>query len=250
MITERSGAASPGPQRSVASGGMAAPQGAVERAASTERSGAASPGPQRSVASGGKAAPLGAVERAASRASIGVFCGSARDLPERWLSLAAELGRELGKRGHSLVSGGGCVGMMGAVADGARSVGAHTFGVMPASLVALEIADRAADELVITDDMFQRKTIMLDKADAFITLPGGLGTLDELFEVWTTATLAAHAKPVVLLDADGFYAGLLEWLAGLVPAGFVRREALELLTVVPDVPAAVAAVERGLGWTR
>jgi uncharacterized protein (TIGR00730 family) len=183
-------------------------------------------------------------------AAIGVFCASARALPERWLGLAREVGREIGSRGHSLVSGGGCVGMMGAVADGARSAGAHTYGVIPQSLMALEIADRAADELVITEDMFARKTVMLDKADAFITLPGGLGTLDELFEVWTLATLAAHVKPIVLLDADGFYAGLLDWLAALVPAGFVRREALDLLAVVADVPSALSTVERGLRWTR
>jgi uncharacterized protein (TIGR00730 family) len=183
-------------------------------------------------------------------ASIGVFCASARELPPRWLDLARELGREIGERGHSLVSGGGCVGMMGAVADGARSAGAHTYGVIPSSLVALEAADRAADELIITEDMFARKTIMLDKADAFITLPGGLGTLDELFEVWTTATLGAHTKPIVLLDAEGFYAGLLEWLAALVPAGFVRREALDLLEIVGGVSEALSAAERGLRWTR
>jgi uncharacterized protein (TIGR00730 family) len=183
-------------------------------------------------------------------ATIGVFCGSSRTLDERWLRLAEEVGTQLGRRGHTLVSGGGCVGMMGAVADGARSAGARTYGVIPRSLVAREVADRAADELVVTEDMFARKTIMLDKADAFITLPGGLGTLDELFEVWTTATLGAHTKPIVLLDADGFYAGLLDWLTALVPAGFVRRDALDRLEVVADVPAALSAVERRLRWTR
>jgi uncharacterized protein (TIGR00730 family) len=183
-------------------------------------------------------------------AAVCVFCGSSRSLDERWLRLARDVGEELGRRGHSLVSGGGCVGMMGAVADGARAAGAHTCGVMPRALVDLEIADRAADELVITADMFARKTVMMDKADAFLTLPGGLGTLDELFEVWTTATLGGHAKPIVLLDADGFYTGLLGWLDSLVPQRFMLAEGRAALTVARDIKAALDAVERGLGWTR
>jgi uncharacterized protein (TIGR00730 family) len=183
-------------------------------------------------------------------AAVCVFCGSSRTLDERWLALAREVGTEIGRRGHTLVSGGGCVGMMGAVADAARAAGAHTFGVIPEALVALEVADRSADELVVVVDMFARKTVMIDKADAFLTLPGGLGTLDELFEVWTTATLAVHAKPIVLLDTAGFYAGLTGWLAGLVPAGFVRAEALEMVTVAADVGAAFEAIEREVAWTR
>ena len=99
--------------------------------------------------------------------------------------------------------------MMGAVADGARAGGAHTLGVIPQSLVDLEVADTSADELIVTADMGARKNLMIDRSDAFITLPGGLGTLDELFEVWTTATLDLHRKPIVLLDPDGFYDGLL-----------------------------------------
>jgi uncharacterized protein (TIGR00730 family) len=182
-------------------------------------------------------------------AAICVFCASSRSLDENWLELARVAGAELGRRGHTLVSGGGCVGMMGAVADGARSAGARTVGVMPQSLVDREIADRAADELVITGDMFSRKLAMMDKADAFLVLPGGLGTLDELFEVWTTGVLGIHTKPVVLLDAGGFYTGLVAWLRGLVAPGFVRAEGMELLTVAPDVATALDAVERGLGWT-
>jgi uncharacterized protein (TIGR00730 family) len=183
-------------------------------------------------------------------AAICVFCASSRKLDERWLRLASAVGEEIGRRGHTLVSGGGCVGMMGAVADSARAAGAHTYGVIPQSLVDREVADRASDELVVTGDMFSRKTLMIEKADAFLTLPGGLGTLDELFEVWTTATLGVHAKPVVLLDADGFYSGLVDWLRGLVPQGFTRAQGLEVLTVVSTVDDAFDAVERGIGWTR
>ncbi|GAA1825262.1 TIGR00730 family Rossman fold protein [Planosporangium flavigriseum] len=176
-------------------------------------------------------------------AAIGVFCASSRVLDRRWLDLAYEVGAEIGRRGHTLVSGGGRVGMMGTVAAGARSTGAHTLGVIPQSLVDLEVADDDADELLVTDGMSTRKTLMIDKSDAFLTLPGGLGTLDELFEVWTTATLALHAKPVVVLDVDGFYTGLLDWLRALVPSGFARAEALDLLVVVDSVPAAFEAVE-------
>jgi uncharacterized protein (TIGR00730 family) len=175
-------------------------------------------------------------------AAICVFCASSRTLERRWLDLAFETGAELGRRGHQLVSGGGRVGMMGAVAAGARSTGAHTLGIIPQLLVDLEVVDTDSDELLVTDAMSSRKIEMIDKSDAFLILPGGLGTLDELFEVWTTATLALHAKPIVLLDVDGFYAGLVDWLRGLVAPGFVRAAAIDLLTPVHSVPAAFDAL--------
>ncbi len=176
--------------------------------------------------------------------AIGVFCASARTLDRRWLDLARDVGAAMAARGHTLVSGGGCVGMMGAVAAGARSGGAHTLGVIPQSLVDLEIADRDADELVVTDGMAARKIVMLERADAFLVLPGGLGTLDELFEVWTTATLGLHDKPVVLLDVDGFYEGLIAWLVSVAALGFVRAESLAMVRVVRTVDEALDAI----GW--
>jgi uncharacterized protein (TIGR00730 family) len=176
-------------------------------------------------------------------AAIGVFCASSQRLDRQWLDLAHEVGVEIGRRGHTLVSGGGCVGMMGALADGARDGGARTIGIIPQALVDLEVADHSSDELVITDSMAERKSVIIDRSDAFITLPGGLGTLDELFEVWTTASLQMHRKPVVLLDVDGFYTGLVAWLRGLVPANFVRGEALSLLSVATDLRGAFDLVE-------
>ena len=176
-------------------------------------------------------------------AAVCVFCASSSNLEQRWLDLAARTGRELAVRGHTLVSGGGRVGMMGALADGARSGGAHTIGVIPQSLVDLEVADTAADELIVTGDMGARKNMMIDRSDAFITLPGGLGTLDELFEVWTTATLDLHRKPIVLLDPDGFYDGLMSWLGRLADAGFVRRAALKQITVAASIPVAFDTIE-------
>ncbi|GIF53617.1 hypothetical protein DFJ67_3113 [Asanoa ferruginea] len=177
-------------------------------------------------------------------AAICVFCASSQTLDQRFLDLATSVGDALARAGHVLVSGGGRAGMMGAVAAGARAAGGHTIGVIPQSLVDREIADTASDELVVTDGMGSRKNLMIEKSDAFLTLPGGIGTLDELFEVWTTATLRAHSKPVVVLDVDGFYAGLLAWLATLAPGGFVRREAFDALTVVDSVDAALLALPR------
>lgn len=179
-------------------------------------------------------------------AAICVFCASSTRLDERWLDLAAETGKELAVRGHTLVSGGGKVGMMGAVAAGARSGGAHTLGIMPQTLVDWEVADQDSDELIVTDSMSARKDLMIERSDAFITLPGGLGTLDELFEVWTTATLALHAKPMVVLDPDGFYEGLFAWLSGLTEDAFIRREALAMVTVAGSVPAAFDAIGAAL----
>ena len=176
-------------------------------------------------------------------AAVCVFCASSRTLDQRWLDLARDTGAELAARGHRLVSGGGCVGMMGAVADGARAGGAYTLGVIPQTLVDLEVADTSADELIVTGDMGARKNLMIERSDAFITLPGGLGTLDELFEVWTTATLDLHRKPIVLLDPDGFYDGLLSWLDALADTAFVRRPALDRVSVASSVPAAFDAIE-------
>ncbi|KIR63140.1 MULTISPECIES: TIGR00730 family Rossman fold protein [Micromonospora] len=179
-------------------------------------------------------------------AAICVFCASSRTLDQRWLDLAAETGREIARRGHTLVSGGGCVGMMGAVVDGARSAGGRTVGVIPQSLVDLEVADLASDELLVTASMADRKTLMIEKSDAFLTLPGGLGTLDELFEVWTTATLALHTKPMVLVDADGFYRPLLDWLTTLTDRHFLKPAGQDLLLVADTIPNALTTLESHL----
>jgi uncharacterized protein (TIGR00730 family) len=133
---------------------------------------------------------------------------------------------------------------MGTVAEGARAGGAHTIGVIPQSLVDLEVADSGADELVVTDGMAARKIVMLERSDVFVVLPGGLGTLDELFEVWTTATLGLHDKPVILLDAEGFFAGLLAWLRGLEAAGFVTTKGMAKVHVATTVDEVLDVVRR------
>lgn len=169
-----------------------------------------------------------------------VYCASGPRHPEL-LELAFRVGEEVAERGWTLVSGGGNVSAMGAVASGARSRGGHTVGVIPKALVHRELADIEADELIVTDTMRQRKQVMEDRSDAFLALPGGIGTLEELFESWTAGYLGMHTKPLVLLDPDGHYDGLRQWLAGLVPAGYVTQGALDRLVVTTDVAAALAA---------
>ncbi|WP_216908944.1 TIGR00730 family Rossman fold protein [Nocardia noduli] len=173
--------------------------------------------------------------------SVCVYCSASTADPAH-LSLAARVGTEIARNGWQLVSGGGHVSMMGAVATAARAGGAQTVGVIPKHLVHQEVADVGADELIVTDTMRQRKQVMEDRADAFLTLPGGIGTLEEFFEAWTGGYLGQHDKPVVLLDADGFYAGLLRWLDELYERGFVTRYAMERITVVTDLASAFAAL--------
>lgn len=170
--------------------------------------------------------------------AVCVYCASGPTHPGL-LELAERLGAAIADRGWTLVSGGGNVSAMGAVAAGARSHSGATIGVIPKALVHRELADVDADELVVTDTMRERKQVMEDRSDAFIALPGGIGTLEELFETWTAGYLGMHAKPVVMLDPDGHYDGLRSWLAGLVDTGFVSRQAIDRLQVVTDVDAAL-----------
>ena len=174
--------------------------------------------------------------------AVCVFCASSNRVEQRWLDLAFEVGAELGRRGHTVVSGGGRVGMMGTVGAGARSVGGRTVGIMPQRLVDWEVADHDSDELIITDGMASRKALMIEKSDAFLTLPGGLGTLDELFEVWTTGVIGVHDKPIVLLNVDDFYTPLIDWLDRLVEPAFVTDTGRRLLTVVRSIPAAMSTL--------
>lgn len=171
-------------------------------------------------------------------AAICVYCSSAEGIDFAYRELATQVGRRLAADGHSLVSGGGRVSMMGDVARAARAGGAHTTGVIPEHLMPLEVADVEADDLVVVRTMRERKRIMDERSDAFVALPGGIGTLEELFEVWTSATLGMHEKPVVVVDPDGFYAPLWSYLEELHESGFVREAALKLLHRVSDADAA------------
>jgi uncharacterized protein (TIGR00730 family) len=176
-------------------------------------------------------------------ATICVFCSSSDLIDRRHIDLAREVGLELARRGHSLVSGGGSVSSMGAVARGARDGGAHTVGVIPDALRLREVADLDANELIVTPDMRTRKAEMDRRADAFLVLPGGLGTLEELLEIWTSRVLAMHDKPIVVLDADGVFAPLRELVVRLVSAGFASEAAAAQVAWASDVPTAFDLLE-------
>ncbi|MEV5652497.1 TIGR00730 family Rossman fold protein [Nocardia sp. NPDC052254] len=173
--------------------------------------------------------------------AVCVYCSASATDPAA-LRLAADVGTEIARRGWELVSGGGHVSMMGAVAVAARAGGARTIGVIPKRLVHQEVADVDSDELIVTDTMRERKKIMEDRADAFLTLPGGIGTLEEFFEAWTGGYLGLHDKRLVVLDPHGHYRGLFAWLGELSTTGFIGRPALDRITVTADVASAFEAL--------
>nr|WP_283135715.1 TIGR00730 family Rossman fold protein [Rhizohabitans arisaemae] len=176
--------------------------------------------------------------------AICVFCASNQRIDPKYLNLAAEVGTEIGRRGHTLVSGGGRVSCMGAVARAAREAGARTVGVLPRALTGIEVADEDADELIVTADMRERKGVMDARSDAFLVLPGGIGTLEELFEIWTARVLGFHAKPLVLLDPWGLYEPLRELVAGMSEQGFTRPHVFDAISWTTAVPEAFDRLER------
>lgn len=169
-------------------------------------------------------------------ARVTVFCGSSAGVRPAYLDSARDLGRTLAAQGLGLVYGGADVGLMGALADAALAEGAEVIGVIPKSLVRREVAHGGLTELRIVGSMHERKAIMSDLGDAFVALPGGLGTLEELFEVLTWGQLGLHDKPTGLLDVDGFFAPLLAALDHCTAEGFVRPEhrAMVASAVTPE----------------
>jgi uncharacterized protein (TIGR00730 family) len=172
-----------------------------------------------------------------------VFCGSSRGVQPAYAATAADLGTTLAAKGIDLVYGGGHVGLMGVVADAALAAGGAVTGVMPQALVAKEIAHPGLTELRVTASMHERKAVMADLADAFIALPGGLGTFDELCEILTWGQLGLHAKPVVLLDVEGFWTPFGALLDGAVAAGFLRPVHREMAHVATSVGDTLALLE-------
>lgn len=169
-----------------------------------------------------------------SRWSVCVFCGSSAGADSAYRSAAERLGAFLAGRGHCLVYGGGRVGLMGALASAALTAGGRVIGVIPEALVAREIAHTGLTELHVTTGMHARKARMLELADAFVAMPGGFGTLDELFEVLTWAQLGIHAKPIGLLNLAGYFDPLIRFMDHAVDLGFVRAEHRALLPVAED----------------
>jgi uncharacterized protein (TIGR00730 family) len=163
--------------------------------------------------------------------SVCVFCGASPGARPIYHEAAANLGRSLAERGITLIYGGGAVGLMGVVADAALAAGGEVIGIIPQSLERAEIGHSGLTRLEVVDGMHARKARMAELADAFIALPGGLGTLEELFEVWTWGQLGYHAKPLGLLEVDGFYARLTDFLDHLVAERFVREQHRDILQV-------------------
>ena len=166
--------------------------------------------------------------------SLCVYCGSRPGADPRLAQVAADVGRWIGQHGGQLVYGGGNNGLMGILADAALAAGARVVGVIPHSMVEREWAKRDCTELHVVDNMHQRKSMMAERADAFLALPGGIGTFEEFFEAWSWRMLNFHRKPVALLDQDGYYQPLLQFLERSVGHGFMNQGQMELLTVGSD----------------
>jgi uncharacterized protein (TIGR00730 family) len=166
--------------------------------------------------------------------SVCVYCGSRFGASPAFLSAARALGQAIASRGWRLVYGGGNVGLMGATADAALEAGGQVVGVIPERLMHREVGHRGLSELHVVQTMHERKRLMAELADAFIALPGGIGTLEELFEVWTWRHLGYHDQPIGLLNMGGFYDPLLAFMSHTREAGFIDDHQQAMLTVSAD----------------
>lgn len=174
--------------------------------------------------------------------SLCVYCGSSGAVAAAYRDTASALGTALAEAGIELVFGGGRVGLMGLLADAALAGGGRVTGIIPARLRDAELAHQGVSELVVVDTMHARKRLMAERSDAFAVLPGGIGTLDETFEMLSWKQLGLHQKPIFLVDVEGYWAPLRLLLDHIVTSGFARPETLDLLRVVPGVAALIAAL--------
>ncbi|MDD0974316.1 TIGR00730 family Rossman fold protein [Pseudomonas fontis] len=175
--------------------------------------------------------------------SVCVFCGASTGSNPAYREAAIALGQSIAQRGLTLVYGGGAVGLMGIVADAALAAGGEVVGIIPESLKNAEIGHPGLTRLEVVDGMHARKARMAELSDAFIALPGGLGTLEELFEVWTWGQLGYHGKPLGLLEVNGFYEKLTGFLDHVVEEGFVRSQHRAMLQVSPEPSALLDALD-------
>ena len=171
-----------------------------------------------------------------------VFCGANSGHDPRYGEAAAALGRGIAQAGLGLVYGGASIGLMGAVADAALAEGGEVIGVIPQTLVAREVAHHGLSDLRVVTSMHERKALMADLSDGFIALPGGVGTLEELFEVWTWSHLGLHRKPCGLLDVAGFYSGLGRFIDHVQQEGFLRDGVRDMLLMAENPTQMIAAM--------
>lgn len=181
--------------------------------------------------------------------SICVYCGSRPGLEPGFADLARATGQWIGRHGGQLVYGGGNNGLMGVVADATLAAGGRVVGIIPKALVEREWAKLDCTELHVVDTMHERKRLMAERADAFLALPGGIGTFEELFEVWTWRQLGYHDKPVGLLNAAGYYDSLLVFLRSSVAHGFMSDWQMGLLQVGSDPSQLLPALVQAAGLT-
>ncbi len=167
--------------------------------------------------------------------SICVYCGASPGASETFTNIAKDLGRELAERNIRLVYGGGGIGLMGAVADATIAAGGQVLGIIPQHLERAELGHRGLTELKIVDTMHTRKRMMFDQSDAFVILPGGMGTLDETFEIITWRQLGMHDKPIVLINHEGYWDPFLDLIDHVIDNGFARPAARQLFSVVAGI---------------
>jgi uncharacterized protein (TIGR00730 family) len=179
--------------------------------------------------------------------SLCVYCGSRPGNSPEFAAMAREVGTWIGRHGGQLVYGGGHNGLMGILADAALAAGARVIGVIPKALVEKEWAHTGCTELHIVENMHERKRIMAEHADAFLALPGGIGTLEEFFEVWTWRQLGYHDKPVGLLNLGGFYDSLLTFLNSAVSSGFMNEWQMGLIRAGSDAGLLMAELVQAAG---
>jgi uncharacterized protein (TIGR00730 family) len=171
--------------------------------------------------------------------SVTVYCSSSKDIPAHYFRAGADLGAVIARAGWTLVYGGNRIGLMAAVADAARAAGGKVVGVTPQLMVDHGIGDDSCDELIVTSGMRDRKALLEQRGDAFIALPGGLGTFEELFEVLVGRLLGYHDKPIVVLNIAGYYDRLIAALDHGISEGFIKARARRAWFIAPDVPAAL-----------
>lgn len=179
--------------------------------------------------------------------SICVYCGSRPGTNPQFTEVAKAVGQWIGSRGGQLVYGGGRSGLMGVVAEATREAGGRVVGIIPQALVDKELANQACDELHIVKNMHERKAMMAERSDAFVALPGGIGTFEELFEVWTWRQLGYHDKPIGILNVDGYYDAMLQFLQSCVGSGFMGEWQMRLVESSSDTPALLQNLVQNAG---
>jgi len=178
------------------------------------------------------------------RKNICVYCGASVGNNPAYIEAAKQLGQQIVAQGKNLVYGGGAKGLMGVIADEVIKAGGEVIGVIPERLVLAETAHKGITDLRVVPDMHVRKSTMIELADGFVALPGGIGTLEELFEVWTWSQIGYHKKPVAVYNVNNFYQPMLQFLQHIVDEGFVRQNYLETLIVGHDATDILNQIDR------